>query len=104
MSKLNGKVAVVTGGNSGIGYASAKDFIANGAKVIITGRNAAKVEAAASELGAIGLVADQGKVEDIDELVNQVKQQFGTVDILFVNAGIFYPAPSRLRSRISITK
>lgn len=92
MNKLIGKVAVVTGGNSGIGYATAKDFIANGATVIITGRTATKVRAAASELGAIGLVADQGNVKDIDNLVTQVKQQFGKIDVLFVNAGIFNPA------------
>lgn len=93
MSKLNGKVAIVTGGNSGIGYAAAEDFIANGAKVMITGRNAEKVDAAAAKLGAFGFVADQGKLEDIDHLVSFVKDQFGGVDVLFVNAGIFYPAP-----------
>ncbi|MCB0550916.1 MAG: SDR family oxidoreductase [Phaeodactylibacter sp.] len=93
MSKLNGKVAVVTGGNSGIGYAAAEDFIANGATVVITGRNAEKVAAAAAELGATGIVADQGSLEDLDQLVSQVKNQFGKVDVLFVNAGIFVPAP-----------
>ena len=93
MSKLNGKLAVVTGGNSGIGRAAAEDFIANGATVVITGRNPEKVAAAAAELGATGIVADQGNLNDLDKLVSQVKTQFGKVDVLFVNAGIFLPAP-----------
>lgn len=92
MSKLIGKVAVVTGGNSGIGYAAAENFIKNGATVIITGRNRDKVKAAATELGAIGMVADQGITGDLDHLVRQVKDQFGKVDVLFINAGIFSPA------------
>ncbi|MDX2133756.1 MAG: SDR family oxidoreductase [Saprospiraceae bacterium] len=93
MSKLNGKVAVVTGGNSGIGYAAAEDFIANGATVVITGRNPEKVQEAATRLGATGIVADQGQLGDLDHLVGQVKAQFGQVDVLFVNAGIFFPSP-----------
>lgn len=93
MNKLQGKIAVVTGGNSGIGYAAAAEFIANGAKVIITGRNAEKVARAAAELGATGFVADQSNLSDLDRLVTEVKNQFGSVDVLFVNAGIFTPAP-----------
>ncbi len=93
MNKLQGKVAVVTGGNSGIGYAAAEEFIANGAQVIITGRNPKKVAEAATELGATGIVADQANLSDLDNLVAEVKRRFGTVDILFVNAGIFMPAP-----------
>ena len=93
MTKLSGKVAVVTGGNSGIGYAAAKDFIDNGAKVVITGRNAEAVNRAAKELGAVGIVADQSSLADTDSLVNQVKSQFGKVDILFINAGVVTMAP-----------
>ena len=93
MTKLSGKVAVVTGGNSGIGYAAAKDFIDNGAKVVITGRNAEAVNRAAEEIGAVGIVADQSSLADTDSLVNQVKSQFGKVDILFINAGIVTMAP-----------
>lgn len=93
MTKLSGKVAVVTGGNSGIGYAAAKDFIDNGAEVVITGRNAEAVNRAAEELGAVGIVADQSSLTDTDSLVNQVKSQFGKVDILFINAGIVTMAP-----------
>jgi NAD(P)-dependent dehydrogenase (short-subunit alcohol dehydrogenase family) len=93
MINLNGKVAVVTGGNSGIGYASAQKFKANGAKVIITGRSSEKVKDAAEQLGVKGIVADVGSLSAIDNLVKQVKEEFGKVDILFVNAGIFSPAP-----------
>ena len=93
MSNLNGKVAVITGGNSGIGYATAQKLKANGAKVIITGRSAEKIKAAANNLGVVGIVADVKDLSAIDSLVEQVKNQMGKVDILFVNAGIFAPAP-----------
>jgi len=93
MSKLEGKVAVVTGGNSGIGYATAKEFKDQGAHVIITGRNPERVGAASEELGVKGIVADVSDLKAIDELVDQVKNDYGSVDILFVNAGIFQPAP-----------
>lgn len=93
MNDLTGKVAVVTGGNSGIGYETAKYFKAAGARVIITGRSAEKVSTAASELGVKGVVADVIDLSAIDALVVQVKQEFGNIDVLFVNAGIFSPAP-----------
>lgn len=93
MENLNGKVAVVTGGNSGIGYASAQKFIELGASVVITGRSAEKVQTAAEKLGATGIVADVSSLPAIDSLVEQVAEQFAKVDILFVNAGIFKPAP-----------
>ncbi len=93
MSTLNGKVAVVTGGNSGIGYASAKELKEQGASVVITGRNAERVDAAASELGVKGIVADVSNLSAIDDLVEEVQSSFGKVDVLFVNAGIFQPAP-----------
>jgi len=93
MSNLSGKVAVITGGNSGIGYATAKKFKESGANVIITGRSAERVEAAAKELAVKGIVADVSDMSAIDSLVEQVKEQHGNVDILFVNAGIFAPAP-----------
>jgi NAD(P)-dependent dehydrogenase (short-subunit alcohol dehydrogenase family) len=93
MGNLNGKTAVITGGNSGIGYAAARKFKDLGASVIITGRNQAAVQQAASELGVTGLVADQGKVEDIEGLVSRVEEEFGHVDVLFVNAGIATFAP-----------
>jgi len=93
MSNLQGKTAVVTGGNSGIGYASAQELKAQGAEVIITGRSHERVEAAAKELGVKGLVADVSDLNALDKLVKQVSESHGSVDVLFVNAGIFAPAP-----------
>ena len=93
MSQLNGKVAVVTGGNSGIGFASAKEFKSRGAEVIISGRSKERIEASAKELGVKGVVADVSDLKAIDNLVEEVKKDFGSVDILFVNAGVFYPTP-----------
>lgn len=91
--KLEGKVAIVTGGNSGIGRATAARFVAEGATVIITGRNADRVGAAAQELGAEGIVADQAQLSDTDALVQAVKRNHGRVDVLFINAGVFFPTP-----------
>jgi len=88
MSKFNNKLAIVTGGNSGIGYATAKELIAEGAKVIITGRRKEAIEKAAEELGAIPFVADQGNLEDIETLKNEIENHYGKIDILFINAGI----------------
>lgn len=88
MKSLKDKVAIVTGGNSGIGYAAAKKLKENGAIVIITGRRKEAVEKAAAELGVTGLIADQSKLSDIENLTSQVKEQFGKVDILLINAGI----------------
>jgi len=93
MSNLKNKVAVVTGGNSGIGYASAKELKENGANVIITGRSIEKIETAAKELGVKGIVSDVTNLSQIDNLVAEVKNEYGRVDILFVNAGVFTPAP-----------
>ncbi|MEO1713876.1 MAG: SDR family oxidoreductase [Bacteroidota bacterium] len=93
MNQFNGKVAVVTGGNSGIGYATAQELKSRGAEVIITGRSQERVSQAAQELGVQGVVADVSDLQQIDAAVNQVKEQFGQIDILFVNAGIFQPAP-----------
>lgn len=88
MNNLKNKTAVVTGGNSGIGYAAAKELIAQGAKVIITGRRKGAVESAAQEIGAIPFTADQASLQDTDVLSEAIKNQFGKIDILFINAGI----------------
>lgn len=90
---LQGKVAVITGGNSGIGYASAEVLKNKGARVVITGRSADKVQRAAAELGVRGIVADVSDLDAIDRLVEEVKADYGKIDVLFVNAGIFAPAP-----------
>ena len=73
MSKLSGKLAIVTGGNSGIGFASAKELKNQGATVIITGRNSERVKSAEEELGVKGIVADVKSISAIEDLVEQVK-------------------------------
>jgi len=93
MSTLDQKTAIITGGNSGIGYETAKLFKAKGATVIITGRNAAALKQAASGLDVTGYIADQGDLKAIDELVASVKSDFGKIDIIFLNAGIASFAP-----------
>lgn len=82
------KTAVITGGNSGIGYAAAKEFKERGATVIITGRRKDALDKAAEELGVHSILADQGSLADIDELAATVKAQYKKVDFLFINAGM----------------
>jgi NAD(P)-dependent dehydrogenase (short-subunit alcohol dehydrogenase family) len=86
--KLSGKIAVVTGGTSGIGLATAKEFLEQGARVVFTGRKKNEVDQLAVDLSAMGIVSDQSKLSDIDDLVSKVKLLHGHVDILFINAGI----------------
>lgn len=88
MYNLKDKVAVITGGNSGIGYAAAKKLKEAGATVIITGRRKEAVDIAASELQVTGLIADQSSLSDIEDLVSAVVIRFGKVDVLLINAGI----------------
>ena len=94
MAQLDGKVALVTGANSGIGLATTKLFAEEGARVIIVGRRETAVqEAAASLAGSVGITADVSKLEDLDRLYAEVKTKFGSLDILFANAGILARAP-----------
>lgn len=93
MNTLNQKTALITGGNSGIGYATAKLFKEKGATVIITGRNATAISNAATELGVTGYASDQGDLQAIDQLAAAVKTDFGSIDIIFLNAGIAKFAP-----------
>jgi NAD(P)-dependent dehydrogenase (short-subunit alcohol dehydrogenase family) len=88
MKKFENKVAIVTGGNSGMGYGTAKVLKELGATVIITGRRKEAIEKAAQELGVTAILSDQAKLEDIDNLVSEVTEKFGKVDILYINAGI----------------
>ena len=90
MSRFNDKVAVVTGGSSGIGLATARRFIADGARVVITGRNQEALDAAVAKLGdrAEGVRGDVANLGDLDRLFAWVREQYGRVDVLFANAGI----------------
>lgn len=90
MSKLDGKIALITGGSTGIGLASARLFQNEGAKVIVTGRNRDAIAAAQKELGAgaMAIASDTSRISDIKALIEQVRQKFGRIDILFANAGI----------------
>jgi NAD(P)-dependent dehydrogenase (short-subunit alcohol dehydrogenase family) len=95
MGKLSGKVTVITGGNSGIGFATAKRFAEEGADVVITGRRKKELDEAASAIGK-NVLAVQGDVSvlaDLDRLYATVKQTRGHIDILFANAGIGSFAP-----------
>jgi NAD(P)-dependent dehydrogenase (short-subunit alcohol dehydrogenase family) len=87
--KLEGKVAVITGGNSGIGLATAKRFASEGAKVVITGRRQPELDAAVKEIGsgAIGVRGDVSNLADLDRLYATVKEKHSRVDIVFANAG-----------------
>ena len=89
MGRLENKIAVVTGGNSGIGLATAQDFIAEGATVIISGRNAETLQRAATTLGPKGsaIQADVTVASDLERLFTTVKEKHGKIDVLFVNAG-----------------
>jgi len=89
MGKLDGKVAVVTGGNSGIGLATAKRFVDEGAYVFITGRRQTELEAAAREIGrnVTAVQGDVANLDDLDRLYATVKDVKGRIDILFANAG-----------------
>ena len=95
MKKLENKVAVVTGGNSGIGLATAKLFAEEGAKVAITGRNKTTIDEAVFEIGnaAIGVVSDVSNISNIDRSYLTVKDTFGKIDVLVINAGVFIAAP-----------
>jgi NAD(P)-dependent dehydrogenase (short-subunit alcohol dehydrogenase family) len=90
MNRLQGKRALITGGTTGIGLATAKEFLAEGARVAVTGTNPKTLEAAAGELGkgAILIRADAGDLAGQKQVAAEVAKAFGGLDILFVNAGI----------------
>ena len=95
MSSLKDKIVVITGGNSGIGYATAASFLAKGAKVLITGRNSGAVQEAVYALGhpAEGFKADQSDLKDAKRLAEYIQGRFGKIDALFINAGVAKLAP-----------
>jgi NAD(P)-dependent dehydrogenase (short-subunit alcohol dehydrogenase family) len=88
MNRLNNKVAVITGGSSGIGLATAKEFVGEGARVVIFGRNKEALDKSVKELGqnALGIEGDITKLEDLDKLYQQTFANFGKIDVLFINA------------------
>jgi NAD(P)-dependent dehydrogenase (short-subunit alcohol dehydrogenase family) len=88
--RLKGKTALITGGNSGIGLATARLFIAEGAGVAITGRNQETLDAALAELGsnALGMQADMADLPGMEKVIAAVAERFGKIDIIFANAGI----------------
>jgi NAD(P)-dependent dehydrogenase (short-subunit alcohol dehydrogenase family) len=88
--KLEGKVVVITGGNSGIGLATARRFVAEGAHVFITGRRQAELDAAVTQIGRniTGIQGDVSNLADLDRLFATVKQRQGHLDVLFANAGV----------------
>src|ERR1700757_3131359 len=89
MGKLQGKVALITGGNSGIGLATAKQFVKEGAFTYITGRRETELTAAVQEIArnVTGIRGDASKLSDLDRLFGQIKREKGRLDIVFANAG-----------------
>jgi NAD(P)-dependent dehydrogenase (short-subunit alcohol dehydrogenase family) len=95
MGKLQGKIAVITGGNSGIGLATAKRFVEEGAHVVITGRREKELKEAAALIGrnVTTVAGDVSRLEDLDQLYAVVKEKHGHIDVLFANAGWGEVAP-----------
>jgi NAD(P)-dependent dehydrogenase (short-subunit alcohol dehydrogenase family) len=95
MKKLEGKIAVITGGNSGIGLATAQRFVSEGAYVFITGRRQSELDEAVKQIGTnvSGIQGDVSNLADLDRLYAAVKKQKGHIDILFANAGVGELAP-----------
>src|SRR6059036_316900 len=95
MNKLEGKTALITGGTSGIGLATAKAFVNEGAYTFITGRREAELAAAVKEIGrnVTGIQGDVSNLGDLDRLFAQIKQEKGRLDIVFANAGVATYAP-----------
>src|SRR6516162_1846389 len=90
MHRFTNKIVVITGGTSGIGLAAAKQFIKEGAKVVVTGRSPQSIGDARNAIGANGvaIAADVTKSAELDSLFQQVREKYGRIDVLYVNAGI----------------
>jgi NAD(P)-dependent dehydrogenase (short-subunit alcohol dehydrogenase family) len=95
MGKLEGKIALITGGSEGMGFDTAKEFISEGAFVFITGRRKPALDKAVAALGegATGLQADSGKLDDLDRIYDEIKEKKGRLDVVFANAGIYDEMP-----------
>src|SRR5207244_2533362 len=95
MGKLEGKIALITGGNSGIGLATAKQFVNEGAYVFITGRREPELAGAVKEIGknVTGVQGDVANLGDLDRLYAQIKREKGKLDVVFANAGVAKYAP-----------
>ena len=106
MSKLDGKIAIITGGSSGIGLAAAKKFVEEGAYVFIMGRRQGELDKAKAEIGrnVSTVQGDVANLDDLDRLYRTVKEEKGAVDIVVASAG-FVPAwsylPAAVRSRLA---
>src|ERR1700733_8155879 len=89
MSKLNGKIALITGGTTGLGFATAERFLSEGAEVIITGRRQAELDSAVKSLGGniLGIQGDVSNLADLDRLYATIQKEKGDLDIVFANAG-----------------
>jgi NAD(P)-dependent dehydrogenase (short-subunit alcohol dehydrogenase family) len=99
MKKLEGKIALVTGGTSGIGLTTAKQFVAEGAYVFITGRRQTELDAAVEDIGknVTGIQSDASKLEDLDRLFTQINQEQGHLDVIFANSDLAPFPISRVR-------
>ena len=95
MGKLDGKIALITGGSEGMGFDTAKEFIREGAFVFITGRRRPQLDQAVHVLGehVAGIQADAGKLNDLDRMYAEIKEQKGKLDVVFANAGVYQQMP-----------
>jgi NAD(P)-dependent dehydrogenase (short-subunit alcohol dehydrogenase family) len=106
VNRFTGKVVVVTGGNSGIGLATAKRFVEEGAHVVITGRREKELEDAAAQIGknVTTVAGDVSRLEDLDRLYDVVKEKHGHIDVLFANAGAGTIAPLEVATEAHFDK